>query len=160
MRYQHIKLQPTVPIEGTCDLFRNESPTSSLPPLTLIIPKDTTQNPSTSEGTPSPPPLISLRTNHTPLPVSRLPSSRSSPPETPIKNQESTTFQRSDANVRSSNDTSPPNLPMTPESPPNASKSKQSVSKSSKSKSSKKSSKEDNSSSSKSKKKLLLPVSI
>jgi len=155
--YQQIKLSPVARTDVTCELSSSESPAPSLSPLPLrvIIPDDTDQNRLAWKETPSPPPLISLFLTGSPLPVLQLPSSQTSPPETPVKNEGATIFERPDHNLPPR-----PSLPMTPESPPNSSKSKQSESKSTKSKSSNKFSKEVQSSSSKSKKKLLPPVSV
>jgi hypothetical protein len=152
--YQQIELSPVARTDVTCDLSLSESPAPSLSPLPLrdIIPDDTDQNRLTLKETPSSPPLsISLFMTGSPLPVLQLPLSQTLPPETPVKNEGPTKFERPDHNLPPI-----PSLPMTPESPPNSSKSKQSDSKSTKSKSSNKSSKEVQSSSSKSNKKLLL----
>ena len=158
VRYQQIKLKPRVQAKDTSDSANNECLTPSLSPLplTVNIPEDTTHNKeSTTKETASPHALVPLSVNHSSLPVIQFPSSQSSPPETPVKDVDSTTFQHSDSNVRSVS-----HLPMTPESPPSPSKSKHSARKSSNSKPSQKSGKEVNSSSSKSKKKLLSSVSI
>ena len=145
-------------------MSRNESPIPSLSPfpltsLTVIIPEDTPQNTLTSQGTPSPPQLISLSMNHSPVPVLKLPVSQTSPPVPPVEEQVTTPLLRSAHNLRSK-----PSLLMTSESPPIPStstlKSKQSVRKSIQSKPPKKVVQEMNPTSSKSKKKLLPDVSF
>ena len=148
-------------------MSRNESPIPSLSPfpltsLTVIIPENTPLNTLTSQETPSPPQLVSLSMNHSPVPVLQLPASQTSPPSPPVppvEEQVTTPLLRSAHNLRSK-----PSLLMTSESPPIPStstlKSKQSVRKSIQSKPPKKVVQEMNPTSSKSKKKLLPHVSI
>jgi len=163
VRYQQIKLQPAVTVDGTSNLSSNGSPTPSLSPLslTVVIPNENgyLNDQISSQKTPSPPQLVSLYMNDSPLPVLQLPTSQTSPPLSPVEKEVTTTLGRSTHNLRSRS-----SFPRTPETPPkqstSTSKPKQSANKTIQSKLPKTAKEQVDPPISKSNKKLLPPVSI